>query len=320
MIDPQRELRRQEYVSRINRVMDYVAANVDGDLRLATLAEVAGFSPYHFHRLFRAMVGETLNQHIRRIRAETAAAKLMNNPKLTITQIALQCGYSSSASFAREFRRFFGMSASQFRGGGCETWRKNRDAERKIGQSASKEWKDGSGQDVYPGGHSTHHPRRSMMEAAFEIKELPEMHVAYVRHTGPYNKVGEAFGRLMKWAGPRGLMRPPQTKILAVYHDSPDVTEESKLRSSACITVPEDTPVEGEIGTMTIPGGTFAVGHFEIDVTQYGAAWDKLMGEWLPESGYQPDDRLCYELYLNDPDQHPEKKHIVDICEPVRPL
>ena len=44
------------------------------------------------------------------------------------------------------------------------------------------------------------------------------------------------------------------------------------------------------------------------------------MGEWLPESGYQPDDRLCYEIYLNDPTTNPQRKHIVDICEPVKPL
>lgn len=83
--DPQRELRRQEYVSRVDRVIDYITRNLDGDLRLATLAEVAGFSPYHFHRVFRTMMDETLNDYIRRIRAETAAIKLIGNPKLTIT-------------------------------------------------------------------------------------------------------------------------------------------------------------------------------------------------------------------------------------------
>ena len=94
----------------------------------------------------------------------------------------------------------------------------------------------------------------------------------------------------------------------------------SKLRSDACLTVPARTQVDGEIGLQTIPGGKFAVGHFEIAVDQFGAAWDALMGEWLPSSGYQPDDRMCYEMYLNDREQHPEKKLIVDICEPVRPL
>jgi len=71
---------------------------------------------------------------------------------------------------------------------------------------------------------------------------------------------------------------------------------------------------------MSLPGGLFAVGHVEVNQDQFGEAWDKLMGEWLPESGYQPDDRPCYELYLNDPKQHPEGKFIIDICEPVKPM
>ena len=96
-------------------------------------------------------------------------------------------------------------------------------------------------------------------------------------------------------------------------------TAESDLRSSACLTVPEGTEGEGDIETMTIPGGLFAVAHVEIDAGEFGEAWDKLVGEWMPENGCEPDEgRLCYELYLNDHEQHPEKKFIVDICEPVK--
>jgi len=62
------------------------------------------------------------------------------------------------------------------------------------------------------------------------------------------------------------------------------------------------------------------VARFEISADQYGEAWNQLMSEWFPESGYQPDDRMCYEVYRNDPAEHPQHKHIIDICEPVRPL
>jgi len=56
----------------------------------------------------------------------------------------------------------------------------------------------------------------------------------------------------------------------------------------------------------------------EIDVSEYGDAWEKLVSEWMPAKGLNSDtDRMCYELYLNDPDKHPEKKHVVDICEPI---
>lgn len=157
-----------------------------------------------------------------------------------------------------------------------------------------------------------------------EVKEMPELHVAYVRHTGPYK--GDAklfaglFGKLMEWAGPRGLLRFPETMVLSVYHDDPEITEEDKLRTSACITVPEDTRVEREIGKMTVPGGKYAVGRFELDPDEYEEAWNMLYGDWLPESGYQLDDRPCFEIYQNDPKEHPENKHIVDICVPVKPF
>jgi len=84
--------------------------------------------------------------------------------------------------------------------------------------------------------------------------------------------------------------------------------------------MPEDTAVEGEVGKMTIPGGKFAVAHCELSTDEYEGAWKMLMGGWLPESGYQPDDRLCCELYLNDPKEHPGHKCVVDICMPVKPL
>jgi len=267
------------------------------------------------------MTGETLNTFIRRIRAETAAMKLINNPKMTITSIAMHCGFSSSAAFAREFKTFFGMSASQFRNGGPQSLRKIREVDSKIDQSLRKNGKDTILTSSYTEGViQTLRRRTRMIEMNVEVKELPELHVAYIRHIGPYPGIVEAIEKLMKWAGPRGLINFPGTTLLGVYHDNPEITEESKLRSSACITVPEDTPVEDEVGKMTIPGGLFAVAHAEINEDQYAEAWDKLMGEWFPESGYQPDDRMCYEIYLNDPEQHPEGKHIVDICEPVRPL
>jgi len=157
-----------------------------------------------------------------------------------------------------------------------------------------------------------------------EVKELPEQQVAYVRHIGPY--AGDEalfenlFGKLMTWASARDLLKFPETQVLAVYHDDPNVTEEEKQRVSACITVPAETRAEGEIGRMTVPGGRFAVARFEISGDEYEDAWKAVMRDWLPGSGYQPDDRLCYEWFHNDPQQHPEGKHLFDICLPVRPL
>ena len=161
-------------------------------------------------------------------------------------------------------------------------------------------------------------------EVKVEVKDLPDMHVAYLRHIGPYKgneKLFQGlFEKLCMWAGPRGLIRPNQTQFISIYHDDPEITEEEKLRTDVCMTIPEDTKVEGEIGKALIPAGKYGVGYFEITASEYPQAWATIMGGWLPESGYQCDDRPCFEIYLNDPKQHPEGKHIINICVPVKPL
>jgi AraC family transcriptional regulator len=159
------------------------------------------------------------------------------------------------------------------------------------------------------------------MKFEAQVKQLPERNVAYVRHIGPYPQIGEAVQRILIWGRKNGLVQFPGTHVLGIYHDDPQEIDASKLRSDACITVPEGTKDDGEVKTRKVPGGLFAVAHVEIGHSEYGAAWDRLVGEWMPQNGYEPDypsDRLCYELYLNDPAEHPQKKHVVDICEPVR--
>lgn len=123
---------QEEYTARINRVIDYIETHLDRELSLDTLAEVANFSKFHFHRLFQAMVGETLNQFIQRLRLEKAASQLIYNPKKSITEIALDCGFSGSAAFARAFKGMYGMSATAWRAGG------HRQPERKIRKTERK--------------------------------------------------------------------------------------------------------------------------------------------------------------------------------------
>jgi AraC family transcriptional regulator len=314
------EFLRQEYLGRINRVIDYIDSHLDRAFSLEELAGVACFSRFHFHRIFSYAVGETLGDYIRRIRLERAGSFLVLHLKDSITTISMECGFSSPSMFARAFKQRFGMSATEWREGG---WRSSKlcKAQSKDEQEESKTGEAADGCVSYPLWRQAK-PRRiemSKLKYGVEVKEMPELHVAYIRHIGPYNQVGEAMQRLFKWAAPRGLLHLPETQPLTVYRDDTKTTETEKLRSDACITVPKGTKVDGEVGLMTVPGGKFAVGHFEIDGTQFGEAWDALLGGWMPSSGYQSDSRMCYELYLNDP-QAPQKKFIVDICEPVKPL
>lgn len=318
---------RAEYQARINRVIDHIGAHLAEELELPALAKVANFSPYHFHRLFGALVGETLGQFIARLRAERAATQLRANPAKSITEVAFDCGFSSSATFARAFRAAFGLTPTQWR----NSDRKLSKAASKYGMPDSNVGKDTIEVDVHFDPATTQLRWRvimkqeavSTLQADVEVRDVPTMHVAYIRHVGPYagdgQLFGRLFGRLMAWAGPRGILGP-QAQMMSLYHDDPSVTDESKLRTDCCVTVPPDTPVDGEVGKSTVPGGKYAIGHFEISSANYGAAWQAMMGGWLPESGFQPADGPCFELYLNDPQQHPEGKCVVDLYIPVKPL
>jgi AraC family transcriptional regulator len=318
---------QEEYALRINRVIDYIEANLDKDLSLDTLSEVACFSRYHFHRVFSAMVGETLGHFIGRLRLEKAASKLLSNRKISITKIAFDYGFSSSAVFARAFKEAFGISAGQWRAHGNSNMCNKESNTCKSIRNRGKEF---TIRPLYNECDVTTQTWRIVMKEKVDIqgtvvvKELPEMQVAYVRHIGPYSGNNDLFqglfDKLMAWAGPRGLLRFPETKMLTIYYDDPSITEESKLRVDVCMSVPIGTPTDGDIGSMTIPAGKDAVATFEITQDQFGDAWNAVYGQWIRQSGYVPDDRPCYEVYLNDPKTHPEGKYIVEIHAPVKPL
>ena len=263
------------------------------------------------------------------LRLERAASQLRQNPGKSITAIALDCGFGGSAAFARAFRAGFGMSASEWRAAG----RKDRETVRKDGEERQPQdgyVDDGAAAQRAGGGK----PRRMPMSTnpsslpvkpadSVRIETIEPFTVAYVRHVGPYAGdsalFGRLFGRLCRWAGPRGLLGP-DAGFLTIYHDNPDITPGDKLRISVCVTAPAGTKPEGEAGVMGVEGGRYAVATFLLDPSEYGAAWNWLMGTWFPSSGYQPDDRPCFEKYLNDPEKHPRKLHHVEIWEPVRPL
>lgn len=158
---------------------------------------------------------------------------------------------------------------------------------------------------------------------SIEIVELPARYLAYVRHVGPYAGQQGLFerlwGQIFQWAGPRGLVTP-EAERLCIYHDNPDITDEEKLRISLGITVAKATPPASPVSLLEIPAGKHAVATYVIDPADYGAAWLWVMGDWVPGSGYQLDDRPCYEKYLNDPCQDSQGKHHVQICVAIKPL
>lgn len=244
------ELLRREYCARMERVIDYIYANYGEVLDIDELADVAAFSRFHFHRMFSGLVGETVGDFIKRTRLERSASRLVDNPLESITEVAMNCGFSSPSVFSRAFRERFSMSASEWRQFRSRSGRPDRTGGKEsstagnaVGMgsnAASTGGKEESGTAGYIPLITIDERRFSMskLDYAVEVKDFPELTVAYARHIGPYNGIGKAFEELGRWAGPRGLFAVPGAKTLAVYHDSPEVTDPARLRSSACVTGP----------------------------------------------------------------------------------
>jgi AraC family transcriptional regulator len=179
------------YRARINRVLDYIDEHLDEELRLQDLARVAAFSPFHFHRIFATMMGETVSQCIARLRLQRAASNLLQYPHVSITEIALDCGFAGSASFARAFKAAYGMSASDWRSGGYENSKMSK-TDSKMGQAFGKLRKAFEMSSMYIDPVTNNQSWRILMKtqanlkADVRIEELPQETVAYVRHIGPY--------------------------------------------------------------------------------------------------------------------------------------
>ncbi len=152
------------------------------------------------------------------------------------------------------------------------------------------------------------------------IKNQPAVRVAYMRHRGPYgSEVGRLWERMRKWAAARDLLGP-ETVTLGISHDNPEVTPSDKCRYDACVPVSRDFVSEGEINVQIVPGGKYAVYEWEGGPEEVGQAWQDLFA-WLPDSGFQPDDRPCFERYPFGNELDPRSGAFrCEICVPVKPL
>ena len=301
---------RLEYEKRVNRVIDHVRANLAEDLSLDRLAHVAAFSPFHFHRIFRAITNETLFAFIQRLRLERAALALIHHPDESVLAVALDHGFSSAATFARAFRGHFGMSATTWRTGGVQRWSKRSKPNRKPSKATRRERRYGD-------------PRTSKEDTMnVALRELPRYHVAYMRYVGPYGPHGipELWKRFREWMEPRRLLGPDSIR-LGIGHDDPVVTAPEKCRYDACVVVPESFAGDKWVNAVDVPGGKYAVAEFIGTADEIREAWEALYRSWLPDSGYQPDDRPCLEVYRGNPEVAGRPGTFrCELCVPVRPL
>lgn len=314
---------RSEYTRRLNRVLDHISAHLAENLTLEELAEVANFSPYHFHRLFSAWMGETLGDFLRRRRLEWSAHALLADRRETVLATALDCGFASGEVFARAFRQHFGMTPTDWRNGGDTQWRKTQQARRKKYQGKGNNPQataDASGQDELAFQTQSQPPETAMTtQSNVTILNLPEVTVAYMRQIGPYGEpIGELWRRFHKWREVRDLLG---RNAYGIALNDPSITAPEKCVYDACVEVRPGFAATGDVSVKALPGGKYALKEFLGNPRTIGDAWDEFTGGWLPDSGYQFDDRPCFELYRpNDPYDPAKGDFGCAMCIPIRPL
>ncbi len=288
-----------EYWHRINKVLTYIQKNINHPINLSEAAEQSHFSPYHFHRIFHSLVGETLNDFIARKRMENAARTLLCQRKLSITAISEQGGFSSSANFSKAFKLYFGISPSQLRN-------PNKLGEKsKIGKLYRKYGKEFDPQSLYSQfvtQRVTFDPKQ--LEEFFmnvNIQEMAEKNIAFLTAPKGYEleAIFATWDKITQWAKHNGVDQP-ENKRFSICHDNPMMTPIDKCRYDASIEVERELEIKPPFKQSTIPAGKYAVAHYKGDGDKVSQFYMELYSHWLPNSGFEPDNFPPIAHYLND--------------------
>ncbi|MCF6234033.1 MAG: AraC family transcriptional regulator [Rhodobacteraceae bacterium] len=275
------------YEDRILRVLSYIHDNPGGDLSLDRLADEAAMSRFHWHRVFRAMTGETCAQAVRRIRLHRAAILLVQSDT-PLEHVAAQCGYPNPASFARAFDAAYGSRPGTFRKAG-RLLAPNPDTGPETGDN-------------------------EMYETT--IRNEPRRRLITLPHKGAYHLIGKAFETFFALCQSRELW-PKVGGIFSVYLDNPEVTPEADLRSLVGGEWHGQDMPDG-MAEQLLEGGKTAVLTYKGPYSGIEAAYQVLYGSWLPASGEEPGDAPGYEIYLNSSRDTAPEELLTEICLPLK--
>lgn len=268
---------RLRYAQRMEPVLAWLASHPDSTPDLYHLAELACLSPYHFHRIYRALLGETVNATMQRIRMHRAAVALAGSED-SMRVVASRAGYASDAAFNRAFGTFFGMPPGRYR-------------DARSGPIDPKEL------IMYP----------------IAVESFPATTLAVLKHSGSYQEIGPVFVRAFMLASAHGLAHPDTTGF-GVYLDDPEQVPVEQLRSLAGVSVPADADVGNDLERFEIPAGRCAVLTYTGPYNEMNRPYQWLFSEWLPNSGLEPADFPLFEQYLNDPRSTPPAQLRTRIC------
>ncbi|MEN6508733.1 MAG: AraC family transcriptional regulator [Smithella sp.] len=308
------------YSTGLARVRTHVREHYAEEMNTADLARLAGFSKAHFQRVFHETCGETLREHIKRIRLEKSACRLMTVGYISVTDVAYACGFSSSQSFAHAFKAHYGIPPTRLRS----------DVNREF--IFLKKWQNmetGYGRkyllpgDVRPDGTFIQIPSWTSEGKDFlqdlEVVDMPSLRVACVRtvtHPGS-DELFQAKYHLAAWAMPKGLFTGDSRWFSAI---EPIPDKEGRLTVDTSISVPEGIEAEEGSGVNIryLPAGEYGVYHAKFpSVVEILEAWKRLTRGWWISSHFCRERKPLYEIYYNIPDMHPTKSFIIDICLPI---
>jgi AraC family transcriptional regulator len=289
---------RSIYRERVGLALDFIDREIAHEMRLEDVAKAACFSPYHFHRIFTAMVGETPDDYIRRIRLEKAARMLWSRNSLSVTDIALLCGFSSPSVFSRNFRNRFNMSP--------QTYRKHRQGAQDRPAT------------ILPGGPSRTSDKMPPGLQSIKAVTEPERYAAYVRHKGYGLDISKAYIRLSNWLQYKGLFKDDGL-FLGVYLDNPYITSPNQCRYYACYTVSPEIKGSSGVGTVIIAGGLYVRLDFDGPYCDFDGLYHYFYRNWLPDSGLEPDVRPDFLIFPDPPDWRNEYIH-VRVCIAAKTL
>lgn len=273
------------YESRLRRVSAYIHEHLDEELDMERLAEIACMSSYHWHRIYRAIHGETLAATVKRLRLHRAAGDIVRTD-LPVSEIAKRSGYPNLQSFNRIFKSVYGMPPARYR-------------------------KEGSHRIFEP---SPDEKAKAMFDVT--LRNIAPIKLVGVAHTGSYMSINQAFETLFRTLHARGLAKPGM-RMIGVYLDDPDIVPVEKLRSIACVDADEDMRAERPLERRTIDGGEYAVLRHKGPYADMHKAYQWLYAEWLPKSGRQLRDSVMFEEYLNNPREVPPTELLTDIYMPL---
>ena len=280
---------------RINDVLYHLHRDIAAPLPAKKLAHIAAYSEQHFHRVFKQVVGESVNRYIRRTRLEHAANQLMFDTENSILTIAEKCGFMSLSSFNQVFKAHFNMTPGQ--------WRRK---------------------EVKPA-HSPYLTEPEMIRGAAHVKntelpkpsivELPNQYAVYVRHKGYGRSITKAWSLLKAWAIQQGVY--DDLSQIGLHHSNPAWVSLPECRYVACLAIDKPMPKQSTVDQLIIPGGLHVAFRLQ---GQYGELlpWlSRILEDWLPTSGYRLQTTPLIVHYLKNHFLSEDEKFDVKLYLPI---